>query len=373
MAGLGFLFKYTALYLIPCWALFFLLWQPARVLLKKPGPYLALLIVGLCTLPVIIWNSQNGWITIHHVADNAEVGVHWKPTLKFFWEIVFSEAALLNPVFSTAALWAAAASWKRRATHPLWLYFFCMGVPVFLGHLLYSFHSRIQPNWIAPAIAPMFCLMVAYWDARWREGARWVKGWLTGGLIFGYFVVAVLHQSDLIGKIAGHPLPGEMDPLRRAHAWKETAAFVEQARQKLQLEGKPAFIITDHYGMAGLFSFYLPEAKASLGPNPLVYSATTKKPGNQFYFWPEYQYRSRRTGENAIYVFELDPRSLEKDWPWRWLTGKPLRYVKDSPLRPAPPLLLQEFESVTDLGASDIKLGDRVFRRVRLFECRNLR
>ena len=45
--GLGFLCKYTALYLIACWLLFFLLWKPARVQLRKPGPYLALLIVAV--------------------------------------------------------------------------------------------------------------------------------------------------------------------------------------------------------------------------------------------------------------------------------------------------------------------------------------
>ena len=372
-AGLGFLSKYSALYLVACWALFFLLWKPARVQLRKPGPYLALLLLALSTLPVLIWNSQHGWITLRHVADNAGIGSRWRPTLNYFSEFVLVETALLNPVFFVGAVWASLAFWKRRHQNPLGLYFFCLGVPVFLGHLLYSLHSRIQPNWIAPAIVPMFCLMVMYWDARWREGLRWVKQWLGGGLALGFVVVVFLHDSDLVGQIAGHSLPGEMDPLRRARAWKETAAFVEQARQNLLREGKPAFIIADHYGMTGLFSFYLPDAKTSLGAKPLVYCLTSKEPGNQLYFWPEYQYRGWRTGENAIYVIELDPHRLERDWPWRWLRGKPLRSARDDPSHPAPAQLLQEFESVTDLGETEIKLGDRAFRRLRLFECRNLR
>ena len=36
-------------------------------------------------------------------------------------------------------------------------------------------------------------------------------------------------------------------------------------------------------------------------------------------------------------------------------------------------MLLEQFESVTDLGPREIKLGTRVFRRVQLFECRNMR
>jgi len=227
-AGLGFLFKYSAAYLVVCWALFFLLWVPARVHLKKAGPYLALLIFALCSLPVIIWNSRHGWITVRHVADNAGITSKWQPTLRFFWEFLGLQAALLNPVFFGGALWAMAAFWRRRRENPLELYFFCMGGVVFLGHWAYSLHSRVLPNWVAPAVLPMYCLMVVYWNQRWREGLGAVKGWLVGGLVVGLTTVALLHDSDLIGKVVGHPLPGDMDPLRRVRGYKETAAFVEQ-------------------------------------------------------------------------------------------------------------------------------------------------
>jgi hypothetical protein len=91
------------------------------------------------------------------------------------------------------------------------------------------------------------------------------------------------------------------------------------------------------------------------------------------YFWPEYRYRGHRTGENAIYVTEVDPYRLETGWPWKWLAGEKIRYAVTSSPIATPPLLLQEFKSVTDLGVQDVKLGDRVFRRVQLFECRDLR
>jgi len=40
---------------------------------------------------------------------------------------------------------------------------------------------------------------------------------------------------------------------------------------------------------------------------------------------------------------------------------------------PTPPRLLQEFESVTDLGESDIQIGNRVVRRVHLWACYHLK
>jgi hypothetical protein len=66
-------------------------------------------------------------------------------------------------------------------------------------------------------------------------------------------------------------LPGEKDPLRRVRAWQPTTALVEGEREKLEAEGRPAFIIADHYGMTGLFTFYLPQARTALPARPLVY------------------------------------------------------------------------------------------------------
>lgn len=369
--GLGFLSKYSAAYQIVCGALFFALRKPARVHLRRPGPYLALLLFGACTLPVLIWNAQHDWITVAHVADNAALDEKWRPSPRFLRDFLGAELGLLNPIFFVAALWAMVAFWRRRQEHPLWLYFFCMGAPVFLGHLAYSLHSRVHPNWIAPAVLPMFCLMIVYWDARWCEGCRWVKTWFAVGLLLGAVVIVVMHESSLIGKVAGRPLPAEVDPLRRVRGWKQTAAVVETARRKLESEGQPAFVIAHHYGLTGLLTFYLPTARAAAVP--LVYPRSSPHPNNQFFFWPEYRYGVNRRGQNAIYVAEIKRYPLEKGWPWKWLSGREVNYA-GIPQPSAPPAVLSEqFGSITSLGLYEVKLRGRVLRRLQLFECRNLR
>jgi hypothetical protein len=372
-AGLGFLSKYSATYLIVAWAGFFLLWPPARVHLKRPGPYLAALVFAVCALPATIWNSRHGWITARHVVTNAGMDVAWKPTLRFLGDFVLVEAALLNPVFLFAAVWATLAVWKYRHTNPLALYLFCTGGLVFLGHLAYSLRSRVMPNWVAPAVTPMYCWMVIYWDGRWRKGNRAAKRWLVVGLVFGLVVVTLMHDSDLISVVVGRQLPGDADPMRRVRGYKETAARVEAARQRLLQEGKPVFIICDHYGITGLFSFYLPPARAALKNTPLVYCRSSPTPENQLYFWPEYDYAENRKGQNAIYVTEPGSVTLERDWPWKWLTGREVRFARIPPALPVPLPLQVEFRSVSDLGVQEIKLGDRVMKRVQLFECRDLR
>ena len=368
--GLGFLCKYTAVFQIICWAIFFTLAPKARMQLRRPGPWLALLIFMVCTTPVVIWNCQHGWSTLNDLSGNAGLHSQWHPTLRYFWDFVFQELAVLNPIFLIGALWAMIGFWKFRRERPLWLYFFCMGAPVFLGYWLYSFHSRILPNWIAVAVVPMFCLMVAYWAERPRRA----RPFLIIGLALGFFAFAILHQSKLVGKIAGDELPPAKDPTRRVQAWKQEAALVETEREQLQQAGQPAFIICSHYGITGLYSFYIPQAQAAIkSDKPLVYAMDSDNPHNQFYFWPEYDYLEHRRGQNAIFASEVDPYPLEPGWFWKWLNHEPIRYGKIPPPAPAPEKLLQQFASVTDLGEHDVTVGGRVFHRVHLWACYNLK
>jgi membrane-associated phospholipid phosphatase len=365
--GLGFLSKYTAALEIVCFMIFFALHAPARVHLRKPGPWLALGVFALCTLPVLIWNSQHSWVTIDHVAGNAQLGKKWEPTLKYFGEFLGGQAGLLNPVFFFAALWAGFGAWKHRAEKPLWFYFFCLGAPLFYGYWLYSLHSRVQPNWPVAAVPPMFCLMALYWHERPREAARL----FVAGLMVGIPIVALLHSSSLTRLLVAR-LPGDVDIAHRTYGWRETALVVESERAKFD---PSSFIIADGYQDPGLFTFYSPAARAAISqPNPLVYPLDSDKPANQFFFWDEYNYRKHRRGDNAIYVTEVDYYKLEHGWLWKWLHHQPLSYRDIPPLDPPPKRLTSEFESVTNLGVREIKINDgRIFHRIQIFGCYHLK
>jgi hypothetical protein len=317
------------------------------------------LVVNLiCAAPVLFWNGQHEWITVAHVAQDAGAGSRWQPTLRFLGEFLGAEAGLLNPVFFGATVWAAFALWRRNRHDPRLIYFFSMGAPLFIVYLLVSFRHRVLPNWIAPAVVPLLCLMVVYWDIRWRlggdlgdSGLSLRKRVLGAGLGLGFAAVILGHNTDLIGRFTGgHLLPVNQDPLHRVRKWQDTARLVGVVREELLPEGKPVFIIADHYGLVGEISFYLPEARAAVTAVPLVYYKNSPFPRNQFYFWPGYR---ERKGQNAVYVWELD-----RDDP------RPL---------PAPEQLLQEFESVSDLGVRNVLYHGRLLRPLQFFACRGLR
>ena len=119
-----------------------------------------------------------------------------------------------------------------------------------------------------------------------------------------------------------------------------------QERQKALKEGKPVFMIAQHYGLVSILSFYLPEAKKSVAAEPLVYYLRTDLPKNQFYFWPGYEMRK---GQNAIYIEEAE---------------RP---------RPAPASLTNDFVEVVDWGMREATYNGQVFRKYQIYFCRELR
>ena len=378
--GLGLMSKYTAAIQILSWPLFFLLYPPARQHIRRPGPYVALGIALLAFLPVIIWNAQHDWITLRHLADRGGVLPalqKWFPGLnnagptnapvmlqappekgamrRRFVEFVLSEFGLLNPVFFIGIVWAVFALWRLAARRPVLLYFFAMGAPLFAIYTVWTIVSRVLPNWIAPGVVPLFALLVGAADAHWPQRKLRIKYGLIGGFVLGFVTVAALHATELVFPlatrvvkiVAGKDLSVNVDPLHRVRGWKDIATMIEGERQKVLDEGKPAFLIADHYGLTSILTFYIPEAKKKVRDEPLVYYLRSDEPKNQFYYWPGYEMRK---GQNAIYVREKPPIAL-----------------------PPPSQLARDFTSVTELGMRTAYYHGQAFREYQLYLCRDLR
>src|SRR5690606_1771806 len=69
--GLGLLSKYAMIYFVLCAAIWMILDQPSRWLLRDRKLALVLAIAGAVVAPNILWNIENGLVTFAHTADNA--------------------------------------------------------------------------------------------------------------------------------------------------------------------------------------------------------------------------------------------------------------------------------------------------------------
>lgn len=343
--GLGLLSKYTAVVQILGIALFLLIWKPARRQLRTAGPCLALVISLLAFLPVIIWNFQHDWITVRHLANRGGLDEAWSYKPQFMGEFLGSELGLLNPIFFCGMAWASIVLWRNWRERPLATFLFCMGAPLFVFYFLFTIRSRVLPNWIAPSVVPLFALMVVVARDYIDFHRRTLKNWLIAGLALGYVAGAFFQFTEITKPLTGHYLPAKLDPLHRVRQWRAIALMIGREREKALAEGKPVFIIAQHYGLTSILSFYLPEAKKSVATDPLVYYLRTDLPKNQFYFWSGYEMRK---GQNAIFVQEADVPQA------------------------APSSLRKDFDEVIDLGMRDATYHGQVFRRYQIYLCRHL-
>jgi hypothetical protein len=180
-----------------------------------------------------------------------------------------------------------------------------------------------------------------------------------------------MKESRLVERLTGRALPAKIDPLTRVRAHTELARVVGEARQNFAKQGKPVFVVGDHYGITSLLTFYLPEAKSRVTDGPLVFCEPSEKPVDQYYFWPGYL--ESHQGQNAIFVSERKEPELIDDWVTKWWRDETnfIRAVGQS--EPAPEWLTDQFESVQSIGVREIKRRGQAYHVIEMYECRNLR
>ena len=258
--------------------------------------------------------------------------------------------SLFNPVFLIAMLWAAIRVIQHERHRPLPVFLFSMGVPLFLCGVLLSFRSSMPPDWIAPAVIPLFCLMTWYWARQSGPNLRRARPWFAGGLAMGIFAVVILHDTRLLGGFFGLHLPAASDPLVPLRGWTTVALLTEEARQSLETGREPVFIITDNLRSAGLLTFYLAEGRSDPGQLPLICDLDSTKPNQLSAFHYEQQ---ARKGEDALFVRIIN--------------------IGQEGKRPLPVQLTEAFESVTPIGLKDVTDNRRKIRTLEFHACRNLR
>jgi dolichol-phosphate mannosyltransferase len=283
MAGVTFggamLSKYTAI-LLGVSLLIFLLMSPAyRHWLRRPQPWVAVVVAFLVFSPVLVWNSQNSWASfIFQTSRTAEIQDDAPEDVAKFW---LTQLAILTPVvfvlLGCAAAQGVRSLWKR--TGDGWSFAACFSAPLFMVFVYTSFKREVNVNWTAPAFLSLLPVVGAMLAAsatstghRWR---RWASVFTMGTVI----VVVLLAATSAV---FGWP---HILHYGGVGGWREFAEKVESAEHDLLREtGQEPFILgMDKYNISALLSFYTREPEEQINTYALGYQ------GLGFRYWTDLQ------------------------------------------------------------------------------------
>ncbi|MFP4379292.1 MAG: glycosyltransferase family 39 protein [Candidatus Sumerlaeia bacterium] len=313
--GLGMLSKYAIIYLPICVLLYMIITKTHRHWLKKPQPYLAILIGLVCFTPVIVWNWQNDFVAFRHVGGQVTTDEGFGLRFDDFFDFLGSQLGVVSPGVFVAMLYAAWAVLRRRElrTDCLFRFLLCTSLPVFGLLLFKSLLGEVEANWAAMAYYAWLIMTVIYFN-RWymelREKGRTrpVRVWLIVAMFFAVLGTALIHEpkpirSELFRKIArslGSDEPHKMDPHWRGAGWDRLGKSVSRMMRRMPNPDR-TFIVATRYQDAALLGFYVEG-------HPEVYNVNYGRRKTQYDIWPG---PKDKKGWDAIFV-TLDDKKWEK-------------------------------------------------------------
>ena len=203
--GIGFLSKYAMLYFAMGIVFTILIDAPTRKAMISNNGVIALAVTTCIFGPHILWNANNGFQTVKHTADNANLGAelfNFENAIDF----IANQMSVFGPVgFLTLLIGMFVLRGQAGATQyqkERWL--LCFILPVLMIIFVQSIVSRAHANWAATAY-PAASVLVAAWLT--RAGAN-RSMWLVIAAITFAIAFAVPGVSHWVKLVLGLALGG---------------------------------------------------------------------------------------------------------------------------------------------------------------------
>lgn len=302
------------------------------------GPYVALLVAGVCVLPALRWNEENDGIWF------AATTIH---------------SALSTPLHSLPVQLASAAL----GVSPL--LFFGLAVSLIAG--LIHFRNRHPRELLTLAVAP-----AALWlfspPGSLGSGFAFLLATTPILLLAGYQAVQIraeiwrvwIAMTLLLAAFFSTASVLSRRP-SEAEAWTRTAQIVDElARSEPDLPGGGRFIIADSPVTAAALIFY--GGWANRTPWPPVFVRESQAMESQFSLWPRYddfvETGAPPADENFVEQTASNP-----------FIGRSALYITTETPESLPSVILSGFESVTPWEGIDFRRGDSLRQKLQILRC----
>jgi hypothetical protein len=245
--GLACVGKYTGA-LIPVITLVFLLLAPAqRRWLRRPEPYLALLLAAAIFSPVVVWNVQHDGASFAFQSTrrlNEMAGL--KP--RFFFVLLATQCLVVTPylfVVSLAAAWRGVREFiARRIDERDLMLLVSALVPIVICAVV-SFRANAKIQWLAPAWWSLIVLAVRHVLARPQALRRFTLGLASSAALVAAGVAVAL--------IPDLPIPGDFNSWS---GWSEAADRVDREEAAIRAQGADTFVFAPNYKISSLVWFH---------------------------------------------------------------------------------------------------------------------
>ncbi len=279
-AGLAFLSKYPAVFLLPLTLLYMYLVR--RSLLLSYKPYLSLIPAFLLSLPVLVWNFERDFVSFRHVSNLADRGANF-PNLASFGEFLGGQLLLLSvfPFFLMVYGWWRAFVEKDKRL--VFLTVYSLPVVVFFGAL--ALRKTVYANWAGFGYFAGALLASIFLYRLWNKN----RVLALGVLGFSAFLTLLLHFTPLIDHLGMRNfLPPKRDPVKVMIGWEKLGREVSKFYTGDEL------VFSTRYQISAELAFYVEG-------NPRTFVFHTGRM-TQYYLWRKglKDYR----GKDAIFVSE---------------------------------------------------------------------
>ncbi|WP_461829068.1 ArnT family glycosyltransferase [Aquifex sp.] len=287
-AGLAFLSKYPAVFLLPLGVLYVFLVKPG--LLKDLRIYSSVAVAFIVSLPVLYWNLKHDFISFKHVSALSNKGSSF-PNWASLLEFLGGQALLLSVIPFFLLLYAWYDSLKKRDKRLLFLTIFSL--PIFLFFALLSLKKRVYANWAGFGYYAG-SILIAYYFVRSPKPLQYST------LILGILLTLLLHFTPLFDLLGLRKLlPPKRDPTKFLVGWQSLGGEVSRIYTGKEL------IFSHAYQISAELAFYVEG-----NPRTFVFHTGRR---TQYYLWRDRLKEYR--GRDAIFVgFYPPPKAVLKSF-----------------------------------------------------------
>lgn len=267
-AGVGLLFSYAALLLLPALLILLLTSHRWRRQWKSLGVMLAIIPSLIVLMLLLLWNQRNGWV--HFIGGTWQTSstLHIGNLLPALLNAATAVTPLIFVALVIAFLSSASqVSVTRKAKILL------LPASLFLTASLYAaLQGSIPSNTTGLLGAALSLGLLA---------------WIT--VLLSEQAAKILLRVALLTAAVWTSLMFVKTPQRAAEVNAEVAGFVESLRRQMtEDDNSPVFLIAQTPQLASVLSMKLPDLSWVKPGHPPVYVVESPNAGSQFALWPRY-------------------------------------------------------------------------------------